>query len=158
MAITNNLTRLLKAKKVTFKAHEIPNETFSALDAAAHLWVDPARMFKTIVATRPDGGKPILAMVLAATQVNLKSLSRHLGATKVVAASQAKAEQLTGLEKGGISPLALIQKGFDIFIDQSAWNYMEIYISGGQRGLNLSLAPDDLQRITCAKVLYISED
>lgn len=156
MPITNNVTRMLVAKGVAFQAHELPAEKLGGLEAAAHLGVDPARMFKTIVAVRPDGGKPVLGVVPAAAQVELKALGRALGGKKLQAATQAQAEKLTGLQTGGISPLALIAKGFEVVLDSSALNFETIYVSGGQRGLNISLAPQALLDLTRAKTAEIS--
>ena len=156
MPITNNVTRLLAAKGVPFEAHELPAEKLGGLEAAAFLGVNPAQMFKTIVALRPDGGKPALALVPAHAQLDLKGLGRALGGKKLQLATQSQAEQLTALQVGGISPLALIGKGFDVVLDQSALIFEKIYLSGGQRGLNLSLAPKDVQQLTKAKTASIS--
>jgi Cys-tRNA(Pro)/Cys-tRNA(Cys) deacylase len=147
---------MLVAKGVAFEAHELPAEKLGGLDAAAYLNVDPAQMFKTIVAIRPDGGKPVLGVVPAAAQVELKALGRALGGKKLQAATQAQAEKLTGLQAGGISPLALIAKGFEVVLDSSALQHETIYVSGGQRGLNISLAPQDLQRLVSASVHAIA--
>jgi Cys-tRNA(Pro)/Cys-tRNA(Cys) deacylase len=65
-------------------------------------------------------------------------------------ATQKEAEQLTGLLVGGISPLALLQKGFNIYINKLALELPFIHISAGQRGLNLRLATTDLICITKA--------
>ncbi|HEX2981810.1 MAG TPA: YbaK/EbsC family protein, partial [Anaerolineaceae bacterium] len=70
--------------------------------------------------------------------------------------TQREAEQLTGLQAGGISPLALINKGFQVVIDQTASAHAQIHISGGQRGLNLRLAPGDLATLTNARFAAIS--
>lgn len=153
---TNNVTRMLAAKGVAFGAHELPEEKLSAQEAAAHLGVNPGQMFKTIVVTRADGGKPILALVAADAQVNLKAVGRALGQAKVQAASLSQAEEISGLLSGGISPLALIGKGFATVLDSSAMQFEQIYLSGGQRGLNLSLSPRDLVRLTGAKIASIS--
>lgn len=156
MTLTNNVTRMLVAKGIQFEAHELPAEKLGGMEAAAVLGVDPAQMFKTIVAIRPDGGKPVLAVVPAAAEVDLKALGRVLGGKKLQAATQAQAEKLTGLQVGGISPLALIAKGFEVVIDDSAANFEKIYVSGGQRGINISLAPADLKKLTNAKEFTIS--
>ena len=79
-----------------------------------------------------------------------------LGVAKLSAARQAQAEQLTGLQTGGISPLALIGKGLDVVVDASAEEFATMYVSGGQRGLNLSLAPKDLLALTRARTAAIS--
>jgi Cys-tRNA(Pro)/Cys-tRNA(Cys) deacylase len=69
---------------------------------------------------------------------------------KLRMATQREAESLTGLLVGGISPLALLQKGFRIFIDRSALDFDRIYLSGGERGVNLHVAVPDVLRVTGA--------
>ncbi len=156
MPPVNNVTRMLAAKGIAFEAHELPAEKLSGMQAAAHLGVDPARMYKTIVALRPDGGKPVLGVVPAAAQIELKALGRALGGKKLQLATQAQAEKLTGLQTGGISPLALVAKGFEVVVDSSALQHSSIYLSGGQRGLNISLAPTSLLELTRAKTAEIA--
>ncbi|MEA2007669.1 MAG: YbaK/EbsC family protein, partial [Chloroflexota bacterium] len=100
--------------------------------------------------------KAILAVIPGGREVNLKALAKAAGEKKVKAATQANAESLTKLQAGGISPLALINKGFDIFLDASAETHEEIYISGGERGINIRLAVSDLLALIQAKVAEIS--
>lgn len=156
MAPTNNVTRMLVAKKVAFEAHELPAEKLGGMEAAAVLSIDPSQMFKTIVALRTEG-KPVLALVPAPAQLDLKALGRILSGKKVHVASQAEAEKLTGLQVGGISPLALVGKGFDVVLDESSKNFDVIFVSGGQRGLNISLSPKALIDLTRAKTAPICE-
>jgi Cys-tRNA(Pro)/Cys-tRNA(Cys) deacylase len=156
MPITNNVTRMLVAKGVAFEAHELPAEKLGGVEAAAFLGVDPQRMFKTIVAVRSEG-KPVLALIPAAAQLDLKALGRALGGKKLQVATQVQAEKLTGLQVGGISPLALIGKGFEVALDESALGFEKIYLSGGQRGLNISITPQAVVELTRAKVLTIAE-
>ena len=150
MAITNNVTRLLDAKKIAYSAHELPAEKLGGVEAAGRLGVPPEAVFKTI-GTIPDNGKPVLALIPAAASLDLKRAARAIGATKVKVSSQAQAEALTGLETGGISPLALIGKGFRFMVDRQAQSHQRIFVSGGQRGLNIALAPDDLAHLTRAR-------
>ena len=70
--------------------------------------------------------------------------------------SESEAEQITGLQAGGISPLALINKGFQVVIDSISQSYSEIHVSGGQRGLNIKLSVTDLIKLTNAQVSLIS--
>lgn len=156
MLKANNVTRILVARKVDFEIHELPEEKLSAVEAATHLGIAPEQMFKTIVALRADGGKTILALVPAEAQVEMKALGRALGGTKIKAASQKQAEQITGLQTGGISPLALMGKGYEVILDSTALDFPNIYLSGGQRGLNISLSPSDLIMLTRAKSAAIS--
>ena len=154
--VKNNVTRMLVSKGIPFQAFELPTEKLSGLEAAQILGVDPESVFKTIVSTRAQRGKPILAMVPAPGEVDLKALARILGEKKVFLASQKDAERITGLQVGGISPLALLSRGFQVVIDSSAESLGEIYLSGGQRGINIRLAPHDLIDLTNARVGTIS--
>lgn len=156
MAKANNVTRLLDARSIPYTAHELPVEKLSALEAATHLGADPRQVFKTIVATREGRGKPILAMIPGPREVDLKALARAAGEKKVHLATLKQAEQLTGLQTGGISPLALIHRGFSVVLDAAAEDYPEIYISGGQRGLNIRLPVSALVSLTNAMVADIS--
>ena len=74
----------------------------------------------------------------------------EVGEKRLRMASQREAESLTGLLVGGISPLALLQKGFRIFIDRSVLALPEFYLSAGQRGLTLQVATPALLRVTGA--------
>jgi Cys-tRNA(Pro)/Cys-tRNA(Cys) deacylase len=154
--ITNNVTRLLEARGIDFQAFELPVEKLSAMEAASYLGADPKKVFKTIVITRAMQKKPLLALVPAPTEVDLKKLSVVVGEKKVFLATQKEAEQLTGLQVGGISPLALTNRRFQVVIDSAAESYEGIYISGGQRGLNIWLATGALVAITQAELAAIS--
>jgi Cys-tRNA(Pro)/Cys-tRNA(Cys) deacylase len=69
--------------------------------------------------------------------------------------TEREAEKITGLQAGGISPLALINRGFEIIIDDSVNRHSEIHISGGQRGVNIRLPVINLIEILRAKVLRV---
>ena len=154
--IKNNVTRMLESQGIPFHAYELPAEKLSAVEAADFLGVDPALVYKTIVATRAETTKPILALVSALQEVDLKALARALGEKKVHLASQKQAELLTGLQTGGISPLALLKRNFQVVMDDTAQALDEIYISGGQRGLNIRLPTDELIKLTNATIASIS--
>jgi Cys-tRNA(Pro)/Cys-tRNA(Cys) deacylase len=81
-----------------------------------------------------------------------------LGEKKMSMPTEREAEALTGLQAGGISPLALINKGFQVVIDSAAQSFDEIYISGGQRGLNIQLRVDDLVKLVNAKMGIVSRE
>lgn len=156
MPKVNNVTRLLAARKIPFTAYDVPAVKLSALEVAEYLQIVPEIVFKTIVLQREKKGKPLLAVVPATGEVDLKKLARAINEKKVSIASQQNAEKLTGLLTGGISPLALINKGFQVILDSSAIEQGEIYISGGQRGLQIQLGVQELITITNAKVASIS--
>jgi Cys-tRNA(Pro)/Cys-tRNA(Cys) deacylase len=153
--ITNNVTRLLQSRRVAFTVHELPAEKLGAIEAAQILGVPPEQVFKTIVITRLGRGKPILAVVPGSSEVDLKRVAQATGEKKVHLPTEKEAEQLTGLQAGGISPLALIQRGFQVLVDQSASSYERIFISGGQRGLNIELPVGELVKLTNARLANI---
>ena len=157
MTIKNNVTRLLDNRKISYKAHELPAEKIGGVEAANILNVSPAQVYKTIVVKRVERGKAILALVPAEKEVDLKALAKAVGEKKVKLTSQKEAENLTKLQTGGISPLALLNKGFQVVIDASVKDHAQIYISGGQWGLNIQLAPDDLIRLVNARLAKIAE-
>ena len=157
MTVTNNITRFLDAHKVAYVAHELPAEKLGAVEAAQYMGVSPDLVFKTIVITR-EKKKPLLAVIPGPRTVDLKLLAVFLAEKKVSLPTEREAESLTGLQAGGISPLALINKGFQVVIDSAAQKYEKIYISGGQRGLDILLPVNDLAKLTNARFGNISKE
>ncbi|HSQ39857.1 MAG TPA: aminoacyl-tRNA deacylase [Anaerolineales bacterium] len=158
MSITTNVTRLLDARKIRYTIYETPAEKLGALETARFLNVEPGSVFKTIVVTREKPRKPLLVVVPGTSEVDLKLLAAALGEKKVSLPTEHEAEQLTGLQAGGISPLALVNKGFQVVIDSSAQALGEIHVSGGQRGLNIKLPVDALAKLTNARFGAVSKN
>ena len=152
----NNVTRLLDAWKIPYTAYQLSAKKRGALEAARLLNVPAEQVFKTIVITRQGGGKPILAVVSGPVEVDLKALANVLGEKKVRLTTEREAEKLTGLKAGGISPLALINRGFQVVVDSSAQSHAEIYISGGRRGLYICMPVKALVSLTNAKMANVS--
>ncbi len=155
MSVANNLTRFLDARKIAYRAFELPAEKLGALETARLLGVDPDLVYKTIVVTRPKG-KPVLAVIPGPQRVDLKLLAAALGEKKLALPTEREAEALTGLQAGGISPLALINKGFQVVIDSAAKTHAEIHVSGGRRGLNIRLPVEALAELTRARFAPVS--
>lgn len=152
---TNNVTRLLDSKKIHYKAFELSVEKHSAVETAHLIGVDPGLVYKTIVVTRQIG-KPILAVIPGPNRLDLKLLAAVLGEKKLFLPTEREAEQLTGLQAGGISPLALINRGFRVVVDTAAQDRPDIHVSGGQRGLNICLPVKALIELTRARFALIS--
>jgi len=149
--ITNNVTRLLESRKIQFKAVEQPAEKMGALETAEFLGISPGLVYKTIVIRREKPGKPLLAVVPGDQRVNLKSLAAFIGEKKVSIPTEKEAEQMTGLQVGGISALALLNRGFETLLDSIAVDINEFYVSGGMRGLLIWMFVEDFVCITGAK-------
>ncbi len=156
MSTVNNVTRFLDSRKVSYTAFETPAEKLGARETAEFLNVPPEKVFKTIVVTREKPRKPILAVIPGTNTVDLKLLAACLGEKKVHLPTEREAEQLSGLQAGGISPLALINKGFQVVVDSAVQGYPEIHVSGGQMGLNIRLPVADLIKLTNARLALIS--
>jgi len=155
--ITNNVIRLLETHHARFTAFEVPPEKLSAIEIAKILMVDPSLIYKTIVITREEKAKPILAVVSGNSEVDLKKLAKVVGDKKVFLSTEHEAEQITGLLAGGISPLALFNKGFIVILNESSREQQEIFISGGQRGLIIRLPVEKFIELTYAQVALIQK-
>jgi len=153
--ISNNVTRLLDNRKISYQVYQLPQEKLGGEQTAELLGVSPELVFKSIVITRRGPGKPILAVVPGNQEVDLKKLARVVGEKKVSPATQKEAEELTQLQVGGISPLALVNRGFQILVHRSALDGDSLHVSGGERGLNIRLAPQDLIKLTGARTADI---
>jgi Cys-tRNA(Pro)/Cys-tRNA(Cys) deacylase len=145
-----NAMRLLDAHKVPYEILTFSDEFHSATEVADLLSLDPAQVYKTLVVQRPRG-KPLLVMLAGNLQVDLGTLASSVGEKKLHMASHRDAERLTGLQVGGISALALLNKGFEVCIDRAAEDLNEVVVSAGKRGLDLRLAVADLVRVTDAR-------
>lgn len=148
-----NTMRLLESHKVEYEVFTFSPDIHSATEVAEVLGLPPQTVYKTLVVQRAAGvsvrqGRPLLVMTPGDEQMDLQTLAASLGEKKLQMASQRDAEALTGLQVGGISALALLNKGFEVCLDQSAKNLERIVISAGQRGINLRLPVADLVRIT----------
>ncbi len=152
----NNVTRFLDSRKVPYSVFELPQEKLGGEEIARLLNAPPEIIFKSIVILRKGSGKPILAVVPGNQEVDLKKLAKAVGEKKVSPSTQKEAENITGLKVGGISPLALINRGFEIVIHRSVQDFELVHVSGGELGVNIRLSSSDLINITTAKVADIS--
>jgi Cys-tRNA(Pro)/Cys-tRNA(Cys) deacylase len=131
---------------IAFTVHEYAHDGANAAyghEAAERLGVDPARVFKTIVVVA--GVRAAVAVVPVAAEVDLKALGAALGEKHAALATPADAQRLTGYVVGGISPLGH-KRRLPTVIDASARAFPTVFVSGGRRGLEIELAPDDLRR------------
>lgn len=152
----NLVTRLLDGKKISYASRVYDPDVFvSAPEVAEGIGMPAAQVFKTLV-TLPDRGKPMLAVLPADVDLDLKALARAADVKKAHMASLVEAEKMTGLKKGGISSLALINRGFRVFLDESARDFDVIAMSAGVRGMQVILAPADFIKLTNAGVAPIA--
>jgi Cys-tRNA(Pro)/Cys-tRNA(Cys) deacylase len=147
--------RALDARKIPYQVHLFPDSIRDAVQVAAALGMQPSQVFKTLVLVQDEAlhAHPLLIMVPANCEVDLRLFARAIGVKSVHMASHAQAEKLTGLKVGGISALALLHRPFIVYIDESAQDFDEILVSAGQRGVDLQLNVKDLITVTAAQLI-----
>ena len=130
-----------------------PDAASYGLEAAEKLGLDPAQVFKTLVA-KVDG-RLMVALVPVACSLDLKALAAALDGKRAVMAEPAEAERATGYVTGGISPLGQ-KRRLPMVVDQSALALPRIHVSAGRRGLEIELATQDLLRPCAARTAAIA--
>lgn len=151
---TNALDRAGIHYRVHPYEHDDAAESFG-LEAAEALGVDPKLVFKTLMAAVSPSGELVVAIVPAERRLALKALAAVAGAKKAAMADVADAERSSGYVVGGISPFGQRARR-RTFLDSSAMAFDEIYVSGGRRGLDLSLDPADLVAVADATIAAIA--
>jgi Cys-tRNA(Pro)/Cys-tRNA(Cys) deacylase len=155
MPIKNNVTRLLDSRKIAYTTADYDGSQFHSAEEVAQLIGVPVdQVYKTIVVLREDKTrKPLLVMVAAPREIDLKKLAASLSEKKLRVAKHDEAEALTGLQVGGISAIALLSKPFEVCLDRPALGLEHIHVSGGQRGLDVQIGVKDLIALTKAKTV-----
>lgn len=144
----------LPHRVLSFDVHlDAAGERFG-VQAAKALGVPPERMFKTLMVALPDGSLAACCVPVSG-QLDLRAAATALGVKKVAMADLAVAERRTGYVRGGISPLGQRQR-HPVVVDSSALDGDVLYVSAGQRGRDLELAPADLVAVTDAVVAPIA--
>lgn len=140
---------LLKKAKAAHQVHSYSHDPKAAsygLEAAEKLNLEPARVFKTLLAAS-EKGELLVAVVPVAGTLDLKALAQAAGVKKADMADPNAAQRATGYLLGGISPLGQ-KKRLRTFIDKSAMLHATIYVSAGRRGLEVELAATLLAQLT----------
>jgi len=143
-------TRALTQAGVEFRLHPYDHEAGApsyGLEAAAKLGVEPARVFKTLVVD--VDGALCVGVVPVDRSLDLKALAAAVGGKRASMAERSAAERATGYVLGGISPLGQ-RRRLRTVLDESAFGHATVLVSGGRRGLDVELSPDDLVRLTGA--------
>jgi len=136
---------------IVFALHAYDHDPRAAsygLEAVEKLGVDPARVFKTLVAD--VDGTLTVAVVPVEAQLDLRSLGK-----RARLADPRAAERATGYVAGGISPLGQ-RRRLPTVVDASALAHETIHVSAGRRGLELELAPADLLALTGATTAAVA--
>lgn len=140
-------TLALREAGIPFTPHAYAHDpaiTDFGLEAARALSIDPDRIFKTLLAD--TGGRLVVGVVPVSGMLDLGSLATAVGAKRAVMADPALAQRKTGYVVGGISPIGQTT-ALTCVVDETAQLWDTVFVSGGRRGFDIELAPDDLLRI-----------
>lgn len=135
-------------------SHEPGSESYGT-EAADKLGLAHHQVFKTLVA-KVDGRELVVAVVPVSAMLSLKQIARAAGGKKATMAEPTEVERSTGYVLGGVSPLGQ-KKRLRTFIDDSATTLERIHVSAGRRGLEIELAPGDLQQLTGAQLVPLQQ-
>lgn len=145
---------MLEQRRIAHTVFRFDDSIRSAEGVSSETGMSPDVVYKTLVVQEESpGARPLLVLVPANKQLDLRLLANGVGAKKLHMARQRDAERLTGLQVGGISALALSGKGFRVVIDEGALHHDEILVSAGARGWDVALGVDDLIAVTGAMPL-----
>lgn len=157
--------KLAKQRNLDYKLHEYTHDSNAAsfgLEAAEKLAIAAERVFKTLVVTT-DTGVLAVAILPVDKTLNFKKMAKALSANKMLAckkvqmADPKQVERTTGYVLGGVSPLGQ-KKRLSTVIDASAQEQSTIYVSGGRRGLEIELPPEQLATTLAARFADIVDD
>ena len=139
-----NAMRELDKNKIAYeiKEYEVDENDLGAIAVSMKTGQDITKIFKTLVLLT-DKNDMIVACIPGADNIDLKKLAKVAGAKKVEMLEMKKLLPMTGYIRGGCSPIG-IKKRHRTFIHESALTKDKIMISGGMRGLQVIISPEDL--------------
>jgi Cys-tRNA(Pro)/Cys-tRNA(Cys) deacylase len=152
MSKTTRATQALERAGVVFVVTTYdydPGADRIGMQAAEAMGVPPRIVLKTLMAEAD--GKPVCVVVPSDREVGMKKLAAAFGAKSAQMMRPADAERVTGYHVGGISPLGQ-KRAVPTAIEEAAMAEAEIFVNGGQRGLQIRLTPQDLQAALTARV------
>ena len=153
-----NVARLLDKAKVNYELipYEVDENDLSAIHVAASLGEDINCVFKTLVLHGDKSGY-FVCVIPGEHEVDLKKAAKLSGNKKCDLIPMKELLPLTGYIRGGCSPIGM-KKHFPTFFHQTALDFPYIYVSAGQRGLQIKLAPQDLIRESRGAVADLTQE
>lgn len=138
--------RILDAAGIPYDSlqYEVDESDLSGVHAASVLGLPPEQMFKTLV-TYGEKKEYYVFVIPVAEELDLKKCARACGSKRVEMLPMKELFPLTGYLRGGCSPIGM-RKHFATYIDETATLFDRIYVSGGQRGVQVFLSPLDLAK------------
>jgi Cys-tRNA(Pro)/Cys-tRNA(Cys) deacylase len=152
-----NVARLLDKAKVSYELipYEVDESDLSAVHVAASLGENVEQVFKTIVLHGEKSGY-FVCVLPGDHEIDLKRAAKVSGNKKCELLPMKELLPVTGYIRGGCSPIGM-KKHFPTYIHHTAEQYPYIYISAGQRGLQIKLDPADLLREARAEYAELTD-
>ena len=152
-----NAARLLDARGIHYEMaeYEVDESDLSAATLAVKIGQNIEQIFKTLV-LRGDKTGVFVVVVPGNAEVDLKKAAKISGNKNAAMVQQKELLPLTGYIRGGCSPLGM-KKPYPVYIHESCRKFSFIYVSAGQRGLQLKINPQDLIAITEAVMGDVAE-
>ncbi|MFZ0455854.1 MAG: Cys-tRNA(Pro) deacylase [Ignavibacteriaceae bacterium] len=147
-----NAVRILEAYKIyheTF-SYEVDENDLSGTSVADKIGTEAEKVFKTLVANGDKNGINIFCIPVTA-ELNLKKAASASNNKKVEMIKVKDLLPVTGYVRGGCSPIGM-KKNFPTYIEETIQLFDKIFVSAGTRGMQISISPNDLQKITNANL------
>ena len=156
MPVKTNAARYLDQLGIGYELREyqVDRNDLAAETVAAKIGLPAEQVFKTLVA-RGDRNGPVMAVIPADQELDLKALAQAAGERKIQLVPVKELQGLTGYIRGGVTALAA-KREFPIFVDETIELFNTISVSAGMRGLQILLAPADYLRATKATIAQLS--
>ena len=151
--------KIAKQRRLDYKLHEYTHDSNAAsfgLEAAEKLGIAALQVFKTLVVITETNTLAVAILPVNQT-LNFKKMAKALSCKKVQMADPKQVERTTGYVLGGVSPLGQ-KKRLTTIIDSSAQVQASIYVSGGRRGLEIELPPEQLATTLESRFANIVDD
>lgn len=147
-----NAMRILEREQIDFSitSYAWDEEHLDAISAAEHLGVEPQQVYKTIVCEDGEGGYCVFCLP-AQFSVNLKKARAITGKWQLVPLKQARLKEVTGYIRGGCSPIGM-KSSYPTYIEELSALEEYIYISSGERGVQIRIRPQDLTKVLGAEI------
>ncbi|MEW6991682.1 Cys-tRNA(Pro) deacylase [Colwelliaceae bacterium 6441] len=148
---------LLEQLNIEYQLHQYHHDESApsyGLEAAEKLAVDSERIFKTLV-VESESHQLAVAIIPVEKQLSLKCLAKSLKCKKISMADPKRVQATTGYILGGVSPIGQ-KKRLATIIDASSKAFTSIFVSGGKRGLEIEISPEQLVKITQASCVIIT--
>ena len=144
--IKTNAIRLLEQAGLSFRIVEYAYDAndLNGMHVSEQTGMPPEQVFKTLV-TRGEKRGILVFCIPVCCELDLRKAARSADDKKVELIHVRELQNLTGYIRGGCSPVGM-KKQFPTFIDETVQLYSEIAVSGGARGIQIVISPDDLIR------------